>query len=453
VNFYRGWYNGRKEAIELALQSISSLALVAWITLVLPSTALRCYAQTTPPRAIDARRAAAAGIRILDGRHVRLLTDAPANAAVDELPQVFDAAIPEWAAYFDLPRTAISARWLAFLVQDRQRFAALGLLPEDNPQFVNGYARGYELWLMDQPSDYYRRHLLLHEGTHAFMQTQLGGAGAGWYMEGMAELLGTHQWQDRQLKLGVMPANRDEVPMWGRIKLIRDAVAAEKAWPIDAVLEVDNRRVLTTDQYAWTWALAKLLDAHPQFRERFGALKSYVANADFNERFRRAFAEDWPDLLAQWEAYVTELDYGYDVERTAMVHRQAEPVDTSSKRTNISAAKGWQSTGWLLRAGKSYRVTASGRFLIASDGGPWPCEPNGVTIQYHDGQPRGVLLGAFRPLDGKAGAFGNPTVVGVGATLQPDKDAVLYLRVNDSPATLADNDGDIAVKVELVPSR
>src|SRR5687767_8851911 len=151
-----------------------------------------CRAQNAPPRDINARRVAAAGIRILEGRHVRLLTDVPASAAVDELPRVFDAAVPEWAAYFELPPSQIRRRWLAFLFQDRERFRALGLLPGDNPEFVNGYARGYELWLLEQPSDYYRRHLLLHEGTHALMQTQLGGAGPGWYMEGMAELLGTH---------------------------------------------------------------------------------------------------------------------------------------------------------------------------------------------------------------------------------------------------------------------
>ena len=52
---------------------------------------------------------------------------------------------------------------------------------------------GREFWLFDQPTDYYVRHLLLHEGTHVFMVSFLGGCGPGWYMEGTAELLGTHR--------------------------------------------------------------------------------------------------------------------------------------------------------------------------------------------------------------------------------------------------------------------
>jgi hypothetical protein len=285
------------------------------------------------------------------------------------------------------------------------------------------------------------------------MQTQLGGSGAGWYMEGMAELLGTHTWRDDKLTLGVMPASRDDVPMWGRIKLIRDAVATQQAWPIEAVLEVDNRRVLTTDQYAWTWALAKLLDAHPQFRDRFRSSKAIVASPKFDEQFRAAFAEDWPDLLAEWDAFVMQLDYGHDIARTAMLHQPSEPVESSSRRTDISAERGWQSTGWLLRAGVRYRVTASGRYQIADDGKPWPCEPNGVTIQYQDGRPLGMVLGALRSVSGTTAHFGSPIPIGNGASVQPDHDAVLYLRVNDSPAKLADNDGDINVKIEPVPSR
>jgi hypothetical protein len=41
-------------------------------------------------------------------------------------------------------------------------------------------------------------------------------------------------------------------------------------------------------------------------------------------------------------------------------------------------------------------------------------------------------------------------VIGLGTTLKPDADADLYLRVNDSPARLGDNAGDVAVKIEAV---
>src|SRR5690606_25113375 len=133
------------------------------------------------------------------------------------------------AAYFGVPVPGTPPYHVrAFLMRDREKFKATGLLPDDLPLFENGYARGREVWLADQASDYYRRHLLLHEGTHAFMYTVLGGDAPTWYIEGMAELLGGHRWDGMQLTLGYFPRQRDEVPYWGRTKLLREAYARDR---------------------------------------------------------------------------------------------------------------------------------------------------------------------------------------------------------------------------------
>jgi hypothetical protein len=71
-----------------------------------------------------------------------------------------------------------------------------------------------------------------------------------------------------------------------------------------------------------------------------------------------------------------------------------------------------------------------------------------VTIEYHDGRPLGMLLGALRPTGEGAGSFGEPIAIGLGATLKPERDGVLYLRVNDLPAKLDDNRGTMSVRVE-----
>jgi hypothetical protein len=410
-------------------------------------------AHAAGPRQLDLRRLEAAGLRVLEGRRVRLVTDLPGSVAVDELPAVFDAAVPEWAAYFDLPTDRVrDAQWLGFLVKDRAKFVALDLLPAERPDFLTGYARGSEFWLLDQSSDYYRRHLLLHEGTHAFMQTMLGGAGAPWYMEGTAELLGTHEWRDGKLTLGVMPRHRDDVPMWGRIKLIRDAVAADAAWPIARVLEVDNSRSLDVDAYAWCWALAALLDGHPQFQERFRELRSHVADPRFTEQFKQVLAEDGRDLTTEWQAFIAALDYGYDVPRMALVHAAAAPVESASRRSRIEANRGWQSAGWILRGGQTYRLSASGRYELHRDGETWPCEPGGVTIDYSDGRPVGVLIGALRSVEGPAtdgdSSFAKPMVIGLEATITPQRDGELYVRVSDDPAWIGKHAGRLDVRIE-----
>lgn len=436
------------QRMGLTRQIVLTRWLTACIVCMFGAASVRA---ANAPRDIDARRIAAAGLRILEGRHVRLVTDLAASPGIDELPVVFDAGVAQWSAYFRVPDAQVAdARWVGFLVGDREKFAALGLLPAERPDFLSGYANGWEFWLAEQPSDYYRRHLMLHEGTHAFMQTQLGGAGAPWYMEGMAELLGTHEWQDGRLTLGVMPASRDDVPMWGRIKLIRDAATDGRAWPLERVLALDNSRTMATEEYAWAWALAALLDGNPRFQERFRAMQRDVADRRFTEKFRRLFADDWHDLLDEWQSLVSELDYGYEIPRMALVHAESAPVEAASRRSKIDASRGWQSAGWILYAGTTYRVTASGRFQLVRDGETWPCEPGGVTIEYHNGRPTGALLGALRSIDDAAASedtFARPVVIGRAATITPKHDAELYVRVNDSAAMVGRNTGSVDLQI------
>ena len=78
-----------------------------------------------------------------------------------------------------------------------------------------GYTRYDTVWIDEQPTEWYRRELLLHEGTHGFMFTLLGECGPPWYMEGMAEYLGTHRWQEGRLTLGYTPRSRQEVARLG----------------------------------------------------------------------------------------------------------------------------------------------------------------------------------------------------------------------------------------------
>ncbi|NOZ39262.1 MAG: hypothetical protein GXP24_03445 [Planctomycetes bacterium] len=420
--------------------------------------AIAAAGEFAAPRQVDERRAAQVGLRKIVGRHLRLYTDLPPSDAVDSLPAVFDAAVPLWAEYFQVDVGQLrNWRMQGYLIQERAKFAALGLLPKEKPDFATGFSNGNELWLMEQPSDYFRRHLLLHEGTHGFMYTELGDTGAGWYMEGMAELFGTHRWQQGKLDLRVMPSSRQEVPMWGRIKLVREAYRAGTPLDLPQVISLKKRRAFSTSEYAWAWALCQFLDSHPRWQKKFRQLTKHVNEQNFNQRFRHDFQAEWPELLTEWQAFVATLDYGYDAHRMAMQHLPVSPVTdetlTAGKSSvTIAADRGWQSTGWLFEAGQEFRVTAEGRYQIAiglnADGGPWPCEPGGVTLEYHAGHPLGMLLGAWRSL--ASNRFSKPITVGLTAKLKPPEDAVLYLRVNDSPARLSDNRGSLDVSIRRI---
>jgi hypothetical protein len=405
--------------------------------------------QLPSSRVVDEARARAAGLRKLSGQHLVLYTNVKSSPAVDELPAVFDQAVPQWADYFGISKDKVR-NWQAqgFLIDKAKRgaFEALGLMPAGNEEFPNGISMGREFWLYAQPSDYYTRHLMLHEGTHVFMLSFLGGCGPGWYMEGTAELFGTHDYDERykQLTLRTMPQDRESVSMWGRIKLIR-LQAGHQMMPLAAVLEIDNRRQLGDDVYAWCWAATKFLDSHPRYRARFRKLKDSVTAADFNDRFRQTYRGDWAQMQSEWQAFIDTLDYGYDFERNAITFRRGKPL-TAPVTVTIAADRGWQTSGVRLEAGKSYRVTASGRYEIANDGQPWPCEPSGVTIDYHDGRPLGMLLGA---IDGrtKGTTLADPIEIGLGVTITPPANGTLYLRANDVSSKLNDNRGTLSVTI------
>jgi hypothetical protein len=411
---------------------------------------------------IDEARLSAAGVRRLSSEHLELFTDLASRPEIDSLPALFDAAVPQWAAYFRMgPGKIRGWRVRAFLIGDREKFAAMGLLPADR-ELVHGYANSSQLWVLDQTTDYYRRHLLLHEGTHAFMAKFLGGCGPGWYSEGMAELLGTHRvgvgsrkqgaGSSERLDLNIMPRDRREVPMLGRIKLVRDAVAAGDALSIEAIMAIDGRRQQDPQAYSWCWALAKFLDSHPRYRDRFRKLPKYVSDPEFNRRVRRVFAKDWPQLAAEWQAYLTALDHGYDFERMTIEFERGTPLDRR-REISIQPDRGWQSTGVWLDAGKTYRVSARGRYQISmAKGAAWPCEPGGVTIEYVDGHPLGMLLGAVVADDAAArpaeAGLAEPVTIGLGAEITPRASGTLYLRVNDSAANLGDNRGALTIEVE-----
>jgi hypothetical protein len=414
-----------------------------------PDAAARWMADV-PRIRVDDAKATAAGIRKLAGQRLTLYTDLPADAEVDILPTVFDQAFPQWCDYFG-KKASEQADWrmTGFLIKDRERFEQAGLLPPDLPPFENGFCRNYELWLYEQPSVYYRRHLLLHEGTHGFMNTILGGCGPAWYMEAMAELLATHRWHQGHLTLEYLPATRNDVDLWGRIKIIEDAYAARRAKTLKSVVEQARTSQWETEMYAWCWAVGTLLDRHPRYQARFRQLAGQVLQPDFNERFYHAYAADWSHLAEEWQVMVANLDYGYDVGRMAIDFTPGKPLSAAGAKVTVAADRGWQNSGLRLEAGVKYQLRAAGRYQVADRPQIWWCEPGGVSIRYCRGQPLGILLAAIRPDEAASGPSPliRPLRIGLGTTLAPERSGTLFLRINDSAGELSDNAGSLVVEL------
>ncbi|HEV2969094.1 MAG TPA: hypothetical protein VGY55_03830 [Pirellulales bacterium] len=416
-------------------------------------------AESPQPRAIDESRVRAAGIRKLTSKRLTLYTDMPSAAVVDELPEIFDQAVPQWCAYFGVDESKL-ADWhhTACLMQDKMRFEASGLLPPSLPPFLNGYTVRHESWVNNQTtdkgqivtiSDYYRRHLLLHEGTHAFMINVLVGIGPPWYAEGMAELLGTHRWRDGRLQLDYFPARPAEVSKLGRIELVETDVANHRGRTLAEVLAYDAHAHLKVEPYAWSWAATAFLDNHPRYRDRFHEVWRFAAERNFNKRFAEKFADDGAQLAEEFQVFASDITYGYDFSRTAIDFTPGKPLPSSHARVVVDADRGWQNSGLMLEAGTTYHLAAAGRYQVAKEPRIWWSEPGGISIRYFHGKPLGVLLGAVRldhPANGDS-PLASPIVVGLGATIHPEKSGTLYLRTNVPSGEFKSAAGSLTVEI------
>ncbi len=443
-----------RQLLSFCLVVLSSSACVAnvWVA---PQEIDSPKANAQEPARVefDERKLTANGIQTFKGKHLILHTDVRDRQDVSQLVDVFDLAVPQWCEYFGVDSPKAQA-WQqdASIILDQNRFVRAGLFPADVPQFLAGFQRGPQIWVYLQQGDYYTRHLLLHEGTHGFMAQFLGGLGAPWYSEGMAELVGLNQWREGKLTIAHRITSRDEVPYWGRVLLIRQAVERGEVKSLDDVLAIPGSAFRQVESYAWAWAACEFLSHHPLSEKGFAELAKHCADdtLTFNRRLTESLKSSWPELEFEWREFLLEIDYGYDVARAAIAAAEAGG-EKAGTEFRIASDRGWQATGIDVAKGKPVSLAATGEFQIAKDTEAWMCQPNGVTIEYYRGRPLGRLIAAILPPNAASGDDpGELKVIDIGERREivPEQDGQLLLRINDSPALWRDNAGSIEVRVQ-----
>ena len=429
---------------------------------VAPATG-RVYRRSDDRPRHDDAALAERGIHVYESKRLKLYTDiAPEIARA--LPPVIDAAYAEWVRYFGpLPpdREGTEFQITGYVMAEADVFREAGLVPLELPKIVNGRHWNARFWMHEQPFDYYRRHLLIQEATHCFMTAtrEMQSLSPVWYIEGMAELFGTHRIaEDGSIQFRVMPQNPEEVAdavrTLGRIEILQTAVAEGSARTLGETLSISGNDFTQNEPYAWSWALCQLLDTHPRYRERFRRLGEHLTPRAFAAAFQTSFAADMDDLAVEWALFVRGVEHGYDIERAAIDFRAGTALEASggSRRVSIVADRGWQSSGVRVEAGDTYAVAAGGRITLADDPKPWISEPPGITFRYAGGRPLGQLLGAVRgDTDGMAdGVTSMLEVIPMGsmARFTPAASGTLYLRINDAWGELGENRGEYAVQIQ-----
>jgi hypothetical protein len=405
------------------------------------------------PLAATARRA---GFRVLESDHLVLVTDRPVREGdgVEQLPAIFDQAFASWCRHYDISPETL-APWRAFgcLVVDRERFHAAGLLPSHVPEFVNGFCDRNRFWMMDQSNPAYRRHLLLHEGVHAFTLTVRSSNAPAWYSEGIAEYLATHRLEAAADSIRYvptpMPDRASDVEQLGRIERLRELWSAGRSPGFGDVLETSADRHQDISAYASSWAIVAFLAGHPASARAFAALERGPLDATLNDRLAAMPAYDPARAARDFDAFIDDLDYGYDFARSAIDWSPGRTLGPSA-RIEVEADRGWQNSGLALEGGRSYDLEATGRCLLGTVGDARiESEADGISLDWYRGRPLGRLLLAQWVEKPAAGGRPRFLIVGGGAKarITAPGDGPLYCKVNDRPGSLADNAAALAVDI------
>ncbi len=409
--------------------------------------------QEKPLVAVDEELFIANGIEKISSDHLTIYTDIRNSAAIKEFPEIFEQAINFWCQYFSIDK-AKTADWkiTAFIIENKNAFAKVGVLTSTLPKFATGYQHGNQIWIYMQRGNYYTRHLLLHEGTHAFMQKFIGGYGPAWYAEGMAEMLAVHRWQEKKLVMNYRLRDKSESEYWGRVRILRDDFKHQRAITLGEVLRIDPKSYFQASRpYAWSWAACKFFSNHPISRDSFKKTFEHTTKnrLAFNQQLVSHFKTSYKQLESDWRVYISEMDYGVDVAAAATVDVEAKPDSLEKNKfvVEIDSQRAWHRTNIDIDPDARYVISADGRIQIKSENGkPWMSEANGITIQYHHGRPLGQLLVSVDTnlLDARS-ATDKP--------LSFRQSGKLCLRINDNPAQLDDNLGKLKVTILVQPQK
>jgi hypothetical protein len=403
----------------------------------------------------DEARLRAMGINAIESKRLKLYTDGPLDRVKTIGPAV-DALYDALTEYFGpLPPARDRSEFAVtgYLMADKQKFRDAGLLPEDLPPFLNGRHRDLEFWVNEQETDYYRRHLVLHEFTHCFMYALDDVNIPPWYAEGMAELFGTHEVDAAgHYRFRVMPDREEHFQGHGRIALVRSETAAGRWKSLADVERLVPKEYLETPAYAWSWAACAFLDGHPRYSQKFRELGRQTTGFQFKVAVRRFFAKGGDELRTEWSLFTHELQNGFDLTRAAIQFQPGKLLAGSDQGRSIDVAadRGWQSSGVLVRKGLEYDVSASGEVTLSHVPKPWISQPQGVSIVYSEGRPIGRLLAAIHqePADLNAPeSMLDQCVIGPARRFVAPTSGTLYFRVNDHWNSLADNEGRYRVTI------
>lgn len=396
----------------------------------------------------------AMGLTVVESQHLRLVTDLPADS-VKDLPPLADQLFASLEKNLGRLKPAADQspfQATGYLMEARERFENNGLLPAGDFVIRHGRHLGYQFWMNNQTSDYYRRHLMLHEFIHCYLMCEFGMQNIPplWYTEGIAEYFATHD--AAKAEFGVLPGRVEGFEGWGRIaelQLRRRDPSTLSECPLPSILQPSDSSFTSELRYAQGWAMVWMIRNHPELRTSFAPFATIRTRDDYLNAKKAIDREVWDRLPVLWLLTLDSLVEGFDVERSfAEVHpkfREWTPGDSAVK-LDVRSDRDWQPSGLQFDSTAKITLTAEGRYAVHDQPKPWISEPQGITIRYWQGRPLGEVTALFVPRDGSSVPVRIP--IGRATTIEAPADTELWLQINDSAASRSDNSGTAQVTVK-----
>ena len=411
----------------------------------------------------------ASGMWEMRTEHMTLITDVKIDDELQTWPELLEQAKAQLQSYFKPVSLKLeNLHATVHLIGNRNRWEQLGLL-KHIPAFDDGYQLHSHLYLVEQPTVYFRRVVFLHETTHWIIATCLGGNGSPLYMEGAAEMFSMHklvhqsQFTPRlfgpqpnlQLTLDAIPSFPSDAPGWNRFRLIDDSLRIGNAPTLDEILNYRSMMPNRMTRYGWGWAACVFLSKHPAYgiilKEETSKGLDY--SLKLSDQLRSKLASDWESIVIDWNTFLTEFDYGFDLKRSFFSCRDVtrDVLKTGKVRSmELKSDIGYQSTGVVVEQGQTIQIAAIGTMMLrrGKAGLDWTAEPQGITIQYHKNAPLGCVLAVLAPLDTSlATKRWVPTKIGRQKEMIASVRSLLLLKVNEPSHELHDNVGVFQVEI------
>jgi hypothetical protein len=262
----------------------------------------------------------------------------------------------------------------------------------------------------------------LHEAVHAYCSQTFGTTGPVWYSEGMAEMGAYWDPKDPSVNCG---------------KHIVQYIRQSEPKSLNEIINSPETTGDSWQNYAWRWALCHLLANNENYSKRFRPLGLALLTKK-NTSFEQVYGNMAEEISFEYLFFLNHLEIGFRTDLCSWdwKTRYTSPRRNASLLTKIEANRGWQPSRLKAKKGEEYLVSAEGTWQLSKDGEKLTADGD----KEGKGKLVGILFDDYK--------LSEPFEIGMYGKFTSPGDGDLLLRCNDEWHELADNSGQISVRLK-----